>query len=259
MKKMKLKKFLTSSSVSIGAFALAAVLLAGASVGGARAALTYVSEFYSSRVQMEDIGVSLNENGNKVSWRDYDNEKRDGTWNENIGVLLENMIPEGEELEVGRAYPEAISVTNSGVINEYVRVTLTKSWTDAEGNKLTNLDPSLIDLNLVNIGSDWTIDESASTEERTVLYYNYLLNSGDTTPALSDTIKIDELAEVSVSQETYVDDEGYTVIETTYDYNGAIFHLKASVDAVQEHNAEDAIRSAWGKNVTVSNNTLTLN
>ena len=47
-------------------------------------------------------------------------------------------------------------------------------------------------------------------------------------------------------------------ITTTYDYDGARFCLEATVDAVQEHNAEDAIWSAWGRRVTVHNGTLSL-
>ena len=56
-----------------------------------------------------------------------------------------------------------------------------------------------------------------------------------------------------------VEKEGeYTTITTSYDYDGVQFKIEAKVDAVQEHNAEDAILSAWGKNVTVSNSMLSL-
>jgi hypothetical protein len=34
--------------------------------------------------------------------------------------------------------------------------------------------------------------------------------------------------------------------------------LEATVDAVQDHHAQDAIKSAWGVDVTISNNTLSL-
>ena len=44
----------------------------------------------------------------------------------------------------------------------------------------------------------------------------------------------------------------------SYDYDGAQFCIEAKVDAVQEHNAEDAVWSAWGKRVTVDNGTLSL-
>lgn len=41
-------------------------------------------------------------------------------------------------------------------------------------------------------------------------------------------------------------------ITTTYEYDGAQFVLEATVDAVQTHNAKDAIKSAWGVDVNIS-------
>ena len=37
----------------------------------------------------------------------------------------------------------------------------------------------------------------------------------------------------------------------TYDYDGASFVVEAEVDAVQTHNAQSAIKSAWGVDVEV--------
>ena len=48
--------------------------------------------------------------------------------------------------------------------------------------------------------------------------------------------------------------DGYTVITTKYDYDGKKFVVKAEVNAVQTHNAADAIKSAWGVNVSVGGN-----
>ena len=42
------------------------------------------------------------------------------------------------------------------------------------------------------------------------------------------------------------------VVKTTYKYNGYMFVLEAEVDAVQTHNAEDAIKSAWGVDVNIA-------
>ncbi len=253
------KQILTHPITSVVAFALAAVLLLFSGIGGARAALTYYSETYTSRYGMYDIGVSLIENGSRVAWRDYTGED---TWDEtdtddHVGVLLSSMIPEGESLKLGANYTEELCVTNSGTINQYVRVSIYKYWLDADGNKLTNLSPSLIDLNLINLDSAWLLDESASTTERTVLYYNKLLNAGETTPLFSDTLTISGMVATKVTQTSETTD-GKTVITTTYDYNGVRFLLEAKVDAVQEHNAQDAAWSAWGRQVTISGNSLSL-
>ena len=55
---------------------------------------------------------------------------------------------------------------------------------------------------------------------------------------------------------TSVKEDG-TII-STYDYNGYQFVLEADVDSVQDHNAQDAILSAWGKEVTINDNQLAL-
>ena len=46
----------------------AALLLVFSAANSSRAALTYYSENYSAELQMFDIGVTLLENGNEVSW-----------------------------------------------------------------------------------------------------------------------------------------------------------------------------------------------
>lgn len=42
------------------------------------------------------------------------------------------------------------------------------------------------------------------------------------------------------------------MITTTYDYDGVEFRLEVEVNAVQTHNAKDAIWSTWGREVSIS-------
>lgn len=255
----KLKKIITSPVFSIVAVVLAAGLLIFASVTGARAALNVESDDYYAHVELYKTGVSLLENGEIVAFRNYD---ADGNWDEtpgddHIGVLLGNMLADGEKLNLGQSYKEELTVSNTGEINEFVRVSILKYWLDPDGNKTQALEPSVIGLNLLT-GDDWVEDTTARTDERTVLYYTSLLNVGETTPALSDTLIIDDYLATEVTQEKSVDEEGYTVITTTYLYDNYSFVIEAEVDAVQEHNAAEAVKSAWGKNVTVNGTTLSL-
>ena len=252
----RIKRFLKSPAATMIAFVLAVGLLLFSTVGGARAALTYFSDTYVSRVQMSNIGVTLLENGEKVSWRDY-SDKSNGSWNETTGVLLENMLGEGEKFQIGKVYQEELSVTNSGSIDQYVRVNVYKYWLDKDGEKQRDLSPKLIGLNFVNLGSDWLIDEESSTTERTVLYYSKLLKSGDTSSLFADTLAIDSAIGTKVTQTTKKEGK-YTTITTTFDYDGVQFCVEARVDAVQDHNAADAIWSAWGRKVQVNNGTLSL-
>ena len=228
----------------------AALLLVGSTVGSTRAALTYYSENYSAQMNMQSIGVSLLENDKVVSSRDYvSNNEWKGT---SQGTLLTNLLGKDETFTPGKKYNEAISVKNSGTIDTFVRVIITKSWQDEEGNKYTNLSPDLIELNFLT-DNGWQIAKDQSTTERTVLYYTKAVAAGDSTPALSDTIRI----KPSIAKDVTKHVDGNT-ITYTYKYNGYTFHIDAEVDAVQTHNANDAIKSAWGVDVNVSDDETTM-
>lgn len=230
-------------------FGLAAVLLVFGTVGTSQAALTYFSENYTAQIQVYDIGVTLTENGEDVSWRNY--RGSNDAWDETTGELLTRMLDTGagEKLIPGKAYPEALSVRNSGTIDQYVRVMVYRYWIDEDGRKTTELSPELIDLNLT--GNGWVKDESASTEERTVLYYTSILPAGEMAPALSDTLSIDSSI-ANKYTETRESTGSGTIVKTTYEYDGYQFVLEAEVDAVQTHNAADAIKSAWGADVAIA-------
>ena len=224
----------------------AAGLLLFSTVGSTRAALMYYSENYAAEVNVSSIGVTLTENGERISYRDY--KQGNDEWNEAEGKLLTKLLAEGEAIMPGKEYPERLGVTNSGSIDSYVRVVITKSWMDAEG-KDTTLTPALIDLHYLDNG--WVADSAASTDERTILYYTKPVPAGQAAPDLTDTLKIDSAIASKVTQHITEADGGKT-IETVYDYDGYQFHIHAEADAVQTHNAKEAIKSAWGVDVNIS-------
>lgn len=248
-----------SETVTIAIFVLAVGLLLFSSIGGARAALSYYSDVYQSMIQTQDIGVTLLENGREVSNRDYNYNTAtgtaDGTWDESAGSLLTEMLKEGEELKLGYKYEEKLTVKNSGTIPQYVRVNVYRYWLDKDGNKLRELSPELIKLNFNE--SDWQLDESASTRERTVLYYSKELESGGESSPFVDGLTIDTKVANSVTQK--VEQQGdYKKITTVYDYDGVQFVVDVKADAIQNHNTEDAAWSEWGRRVSVNNGTLSL-
>ena len=150
---------------------------------------------------------------------------------------------------MGQAYKEALSVSNTGKIDEYVRVSIYKYWLDKDGKKVTTLSPDMIDLNLLE-GNGWVEDpvtKGLNNAERTVLYYSSPVPAGGSTAAFSDTLTVNGHLPYIVTQT----EEG-NVITTTYDYDGVTFQVDVEADAVQTHNAEAAIKSAWGRTVTVS-------
>ncbi|EOS60508.1 hypothetical protein C815_01370 [Firmicutes bacterium M10-2] len=255
----KITEFL-SRPVVIGLLLVMAIgLLLGTGITGTQAALTYFSPRHQARIQLSKIGVSLIENDKVVSHRDYD---QNGNWNQtnnndkNEGILLEDLLPSNEQFVIGKRYPEVLSVRNSGEIHEFVRVIITRYWTDENGKKITTVSPDLIDINFIN-QNVWLHDEDSSTPEREVFYYRELLEAGQETAPLTDSFKIDtKLQEHKSVKEEVIDGQKKTTI--TYTYDNLQFCVEASVDAVQEHNAQDAIESSWGRQVQVVDNTLSL-
>lgn len=235
----KVKSIFMKPTILLG---IAAVLLLGSGVGSARAALTYYSDQYSASMDMSTIGVSLKENGKVVSSKTYD-DQGDVTTN-GEGKLLQNLLKEDEKFVLGKTYDEKLAVENSGNIDTFVRVVLTKSWQDKEG-KNVDLSPALIELGFNQDG--WVINEAQSTDERVVLYYTKVVESKKTTPDFMKTIRISNQLSTMY---TKVEDE--KTIKYQYTYNGYTFTLDAEVDAVQTHNAKDAIKSAWGIDVNVN-------
>ena len=241
MKKHKLKK-------SVGIFAMLALavgLLAYSTVGGTRAALTYYSQTYTSQFEMFDIGITLLENGTEVHQRNYSKDSRDFVENFNQ-QLLTTLTEVGtgktsDKFEFGKKYKEELTVANTGTIDEYVRLTVRKYWVNADGKtKRTDLDPSLINVHFTN-DPNWLVDSAYtdSSTERTTLIYNTPLKKGEMIKAVVSEVKTEKTA------------DGMTIVTTTYTYNGLRFVVEAEAEGVQTHNAVDAIKSAWGRNVAV--------
>ena len=220
---MKAKK--TPMSLGTVLLLVAAVgLLIFSGIGGARAALNYISDTVAMRISTSDIGLTMLENGKEVG----------------DGVLLSGME---ETIAPGKSYDEVLTLHNSGAIDEYVRITLYRYWTVGE-NKQTTLTPELIEIG--ELGEGWAADESASTPERTVYYYTKPLVPGESTTPLCESLRLssDVLSSVTVSEDGTA---------ATYDYNDTSFVLQAEADGVQARNAQDAILSAWGLQADVDN------
>ena len=248
LKMRKRKKRIPKKSILL--LSAAVLLLLGSAIGSTRAALTYYSENYVAGMELSSIGVSLIESNadhkNKVvSSRNYaDNGTWEGTTD---GVLLDGFLKDEDEEKAeekiipGKKYDEVLSVKNSGNIDTYVRVIVTKNWLDKEKKKVpvTTLDPGLIELNYLD---GWREDETASTSERTVLYYQDILSAGSEV-AFADSLRINP--DICKELTRTVNDDK-TVYTYTYEYDGYSFQIAAEVDAVQTHNGKDAVKSAWG-------------
>ena len=234
--------FFRSPMGTLFLFMVAALLLMTGTIGGVRAAPQILNpDFAYSGLALDQIGVTLRENGNNISSRNYNSTTQ--AFDATTGALFQQLLGEKEEFRIGKVYDEALSIYNSGSIPEFVRVTVYKYWVDDKGNRFDAYNAAgedilnkLIELNFLETNG-WKIDHNADTKERTVLYYQNVLNPGASTPAFTNTLKISEDA-IDLAQIT-----GNTVTWVT---DGLTFQIEAEANAIQNHNARAAVKSAWG-------------
>ena len=206
--------------------------------------LTAKNKMLSANVR--SIGVTLKENGEVVSSANNGEETI-------TTPLLRKMLIGDERFEIGKKYNEQFSVYNSGAIDTYVRIIITKKWLDNNNNTVTDLSPESIELNILE-NNGWFADENACIPERSVVYYKKILPAGESTPNVTQYLRINSDV---YNNYNVVNNNGNIIVENKY--NGYSFYLDVEVDAVQTHNAVDAIKSAWGINVNInSDGTLEL-
>ena len=217
-----MKKFLSSPAVTAAFFVLGVALILFGAVNAILAAPKIQSSDYKAQMTLSHVKTQLLENEAEVEGED---------------ALLHNFLAGDQQIKLGRAYKEEIKAKNPGDVDEYVRIKIRKYWTDDKGKRV-DLDPGLIELGISEEG--WNLDEQASTSEEIVLYYNDILKAGETTSsACVKTVTISPKADIKVSS---AQDE-----KDAYLYQNMKFNLDATVEAVQTHNGEDAMISAWGR------------
>lgn len=244
----RIRKTVSAPSITAALLVCAVCLFGIGGTNTARAALTYYSENYTTRVSMDNIGVTILEDGSRLSWRDY-SDRSDGTWDETKGVLKLNAADPDGTVKPGVKYAEELAVKNSGDIDAYVRVAITKYWENPDGSRCQELTPDLIHLG--EAGNGWIIDPKATTDERLVLYYTKPVAVGASTSAFLDSVTVDKsLADMVI--ETKAHDGKYTTVTTEFAYDGVKMGLVIEADAVQTHSAADAAWSAWGRRISVS-------
>ena len=215
-------------------FLLTVAALVAVMANTAQAALDKQSETYEATIELTSLDVGLTENGDIHEGKD---------------TLLTNLIPDGQKISFGKWYPEELAAQNTGDQPEYMRVVVHRYWLDEGGDKTTNMDPSLIELKLAK---GWVVDESASTAEQIVLYSVDPVAVGASLPFTSemrigaDVLKDAKSVVVSSADAGAKTAGGQAYSYTEYAYDNYKFGISVEVDAVQTHNAADAIKGAWG-------------
>ena len=151
-----------------------------------------------------------------------------------ISVEIKELVDNGYvtvDKQKGLSFPEVAKDQNFKI----VRVVLRKSW--FKGGKSTDLDPSLIN---IEVADGWYKNEAESTAEQSVYYMLTPLGCGKEVEFVK-SISVDNKVTNLITQK-----ETETSIETEYLYSGESLFVQIQADAVQTHNAEDAIYAAWG-------------
>lgn len=202
-----------------------AVLVMSAVVGGTLAAGQATAE---NPVTAPLAAATLN-----IEWN--------GQQNISAPVLLEmqnyNLMP-ADIIELTNTY----SVKNTGSVDSYIRVTVTKYWTDESGNKMPELDASNIYLQADT--DNWLQAEQLfgdqTMNETQVFYYKYPVAAGHSTADLLKQIEIS----ASIGNE----------------YTNKKVQLEAVADAVQFAGANESelnakgILASWGVAATFDAN-----
>lgn len=212
--------------------------------------LTGTSVMAGTDIEMSDIAVTI--------------EERDGRGTNCVagkGNAIWFVDRNGERVLSGGtllpcvSYGLDLSVKNSGgewSCSSYDRMSIRKYWMDMNNKKFAELSPGLIGTSLEMAG--WIDDGAAKTPERTVLYHDDMIAPGDAVRFMS-TFRVDPavLRWGLVEKSSVSGPSGVTsvVFENTAP-DKLLAHVECHADAVQDHNAKDAIWSAWGRRVEIS-------
>ncbi len=220
------------------------LFIAGSGIGATRAAIAYSDSAENVSFETDYLYVDVQ-------------EKVGDSYVSALKLGLENVksqITPDTPLKVEYDYDEDVQIqnTSTGDYDEYVRVVVKKSWVslDEKGKvkeKDTRLDPSFIKLNTTG---EWLVDDTNPKDE-TMIFYCKKPVAKDEAVQFLDSISFsrDILNDV-----TTVDTEEKGVVRNVYGYNDKTFEIEIRVDAVQAHNAEEAILGAWGVHATVDGN-----
>ena len=232
---MKLRNSkLSKKTLALGAAAI--LLFASGGFMGVMAAPSVQSDEIVSSFGMADEAVVLVENGNALSG----SEEQEATLN------LDHFDKDSKGnimVKPGKSYQEELIARNMSTHDQYVRLIIRKYWAGAEGKDPT-LTPDMIG---ISIGNGWKKSTAESTDETTMLYYTEKLAAGATSPAAVKGITVSDkvLDAVDINEES--EKVGNKTIYTyEYAFDGCAMVIEAELQAVQTHNADEALISVWG-------------
>ena len=164
------------------------------------------------------------------------------------GTTVEEVFTSPDNWTPGTTTPKTLTVTNSGNLDEAVRVEVMESWMSKNGDPLP-LKQNGNDAAIINWAnsSDWT---KVTENNKTYYYYNYKLAPTEVTSTLLDSVTFNPLI-TNDSNCTTTESNGERTVtcnSTGDGYDGATYTLTFKVETVQY----DKYRDAWGTNIEIA-------
>ena len=224
------------SNRTVALFAAAILLLSSGGFLGVKAAPAFTGQDYDATINLNTISVQVVDKNGKA-------------------VGKSNLLSDMKTVNPGKIYNENISVKNNGNAPAFVRLVVRKYWTDA--NKKIVTDPELDELLVLGMADGWT-EKTPDTFTKTSVYYlDSQLEPGAKAPAI-ETVSVDGSIADAVTKSEKEREDGVIIYTYKYDYDGYTINIEAEAQAVQTHNAKEAIKSIWGVDATVSGTSLTV-
>ena len=200
------------------------------------------------------IGVTIAYFSSTTTFENEFNTKEYGTTYTEEFVSLDNWLP-------GDTTDKTVTVTNSGQVDEAVRISLSEIWTPNNANKtLTGwihtdgtksnhttenelaTDVRAAVINFTN-NSDWT-------KLGAYYYYNYKLAPGQTTDSLIESVTFNALTKLGDTC-TPSTSNGTTIItcnSSEEDYDHATYKLTVNIETVQYNKYKEA----WNSSISIA-------
>lgn len=150
----------------------------------------------------------------------------------------------------GDETPKVLTVTNSGQVDEAVRIKVEEKWVSKNGDELSLEQDGNVaaQIHYIN-GSYWTRVD-VDNEDYYYFYYNYKLSPGEETKELLDKVIFNPLIKASTTctDSTGENREFVRSCKTNGNgYDGATYTLKFTIETVQYNKYSDA----WNTNVVI--------
>ena len=173
----------------------------------------------------------------------FENEFDTGTYKietQETFVSPENWTP-------GTTTPKTVIATNKGSTPAAVRIKLTPSWKDANGDPLSLTDSHNTEAAIINFADNL---DSRWTYSNGYYYYNYYLDENGSTTSLLKSVTFNPNVDISSTKDCTEDENTHatTCTTETTGYGGGTYELKVEVETCQY----DKYKEIWNTNVTIS-------